>query len=99
MSIDTKISSQNSCRNSDEYLGGRYNVIVNTNNSALSSRARYSNNVNSLRSMSLYPNCVEKMASIPSPFLFYLTNKNDKGLLVFQQKTNETPYLHNSHKL
>lgn len=85
--ILSEISSQNSCRNSDEYLGGRYNVIMNTNNSALSSRARYSNDVNSLRSMSLHTNCVEKMAAIPPPFLFCLTNNNDKGLLVFQQKT------------
>ena len=73
--------------------------MMSTDYPALTSRARYSNDVNSLRSMSLHTNCVEKMAAIPPPFLFYLTNKNDKGLLVFQQKTNETPYLHNSHKL
>ena len=83
----SEISSENSSRNSDEYLSGRYNVMIGTDNSALSSRARYSNDVNSPKSMSSHTNCVEKMAAIAPHFLFCLTNKNDKGLLVFQQKT------------
>ena len=48
----SEISSENSSRNSDEYLSGRYNVMIGTDNSALSSRARYSNDVNSPKSMS-----------------------------------------------
>src|SRR4029434_1500080 len=53
--IPGEISSENSCRNSDEYFGGRYIVMMmSTDDSALISRARYSNDVNSPRSMSLH---------------------------------------------
>lgn len=50
--IPSEISSDDYQRNRDEYLGGSHNITMSTDNSALSSRAGYLNNVATHRSKS-----------------------------------------------
>lgn len=64
-------SSENSCTNKGECLGGRY-IITSNVDLVLSSIARYSIDVNSPSSMVLNDSLGEKMVAIPPPFFDFL---------------------------
>lgn len=66
--MPSEISSENSRINIDECFGGRYNVAISNDSSALSTRAMDANDENSPRSMSLHTDWFEKMAAATPPF-------------------------------
>ena len=67
-------SSENSCMNIGECLGGRY-IITKSIDSVLSSIARYSIDVNSPSSVILNNSLDEKIAATPPPFFDFLKTK------------------------